>query len=353
MKAFLHIGAGKTGTSVIQAALARHRRALAAAGLVYPDAGTASDQRAAKGQISSGNAVRLAWLFRLPGRPPGFDEAATRAWLDGCIQDAGGRDLLFSSELLQLLPREGVHGLVGLLRASGCEPVVIYYARHLLDHAVSVYLQHLKQGFATMPARERTPDLGAAVRQYRCPFPRALEPYAALLPPEALMVRLYDAAPDRLVSGFFDLLPGRLQVEDAPSEVINRSPSPAEQAVFERLAALPDAPRLCRALTDLVLNRPHPAGTRFGVAAEDFAVFAKHNEPAVEEMNRRYLPPDQELRLTSGQIAVGPLAPPTPDEIQDAFTECLALLLRERIAQPQAATARPVAAGSPRARRQG
>ena len=331
MRVFLHAGFGKTGSSAIQVALARHRPALAAAGLLYPDGATASDAEASAGGISSGNAVRLAWLLNLRLSPDGFSEAEGWAWLEACIKAARGRDLLFSSEIMQGARPERLQALADFLRARGAEQIGILYLRHVLDHAVAAYLQHLKQGFATLAGHDRPRSLHGYLGAYRCPFLRRIREWQAAFGPRGIMIRLYEAERQRLVAGFLDgISEAALLPDSAAGGVVNRSPTAAEAVVFEHLASLPEAPALCRALTTRLLNAPLPAGVATeppSVAASDYDSFALRNEPIVARLNSRFLPRGPELLLHSGRIPIGAAEPPA-DAVQEALIRGLAAALR-------------------------
>jgi hypothetical protein len=326
MKAFLHIGAGKTGTSAIQFALERNRASLLASGMCYPSIDTERERRAAPGKALSGNCFELA-RFLMPqadGRP--LDRDGASAWIARAVAQAGGRDLLLSSEALCQLRPGSTLLLIELLRAKGYEPVVIFYVRHLLDYCVAAWLQALKFGFSKFAAGTDR-SMGSAVRRYRCHFERALEPYAAKLPKDAVVTRLYDAEINDLVPGFFRLL-GHEMSETAPADsVVNRSPTPSECVVLEMLAAQPDGPRLCRAYGEVVLSATTASKEPLAVSLDDFAVFESRNAEIAARINERFLPPGQMLALTSGKILLGAVKAPTPEAVQSAYARALVAAL--------------------------
>lgn len=328
MNLYLHIGAGKTGTSVIQAALAQHREALGAAGVLYPDSATDSDRRAARGQISSGNAVNLAWLVAPDNREPGFDEASTRRWLRAVLDEAAGRDVLFSSELLQHAQSNLIGPALEPFLAAGYRPRPIFYLRHAADQAAAVYLQHLKQGFHRTPPNERADSLSAFIAQFTCPYLETLERFAKVIPREDFIMRLYEQEAAELVAGFFRIVAPGLRPDTPPDRVINRSPTPAEQAVFERLAQMPDGVQLCRALTDLILNSPRGEEGRISIARRDFAAFGQRNRPIVEEINRLYPLARGRLHLRSAAIDIDAAEASSAEAIANASAEALAVALR-------------------------
>jgi hypothetical protein len=328
VKVYLHIGAGKTGTSAIQVALAQHREALAAAGVLYPVSAHGSDRRAARGEISSGNAIPLGRFTNPGAAPEGFDAEGVLSWVQGCVAEAAGRDLLFSSESMQFTRPDRAARLVETFRAAGYEPVVIFYVRHLLDAAVAEYQQFQKLGLPLLRGGQRVGSLGEFLRQYRCRYLQSLEPFAALLPREALRVRLYEAEREALIPNFFAIVSDVVPPAAAREKVVNRSLAPEELPVFERLGALPDGPRLCRLLTDTLLNAPPLSRTPVCVPEAEFAAFEALNLPILERINAEFLAGPDRLRLRSDRIAVGQPAPVELDQVYGVVVEYLAATLR-------------------------
>ena len=174
MKVTLHTGAGKTGTSAIQVALAALRPQLAKAGIHYPQGFGNTGERADRGEVSSGNAVAIGWLLDPIERKDGFDRAAILAWLQAAIAEAAGRDLLFSSEMMQRPDPLEAADLCRLFAATGHDVHIIYYLRHALDQSLAAYLQALKRG---QIAQRSLGTLEAFIdTQARCPYLDALTP---------------------------------------------------------------------------------------------------------------------------------------------------------------------------------
>ena len=333
-RVFLHIGAGKTGTSKIQAALSALRPDLADSGVFYPLGYGSTDDQAEKGKVSSGNGVALAtWLNPNVAIIPVDKRGQIRSWLQGCIHDAAGRDLLFSSEVMQSARPAETAELCKLFVEAGYLPIVIMYVRHALDQAISIYLQHLKRGFATLRNRDEVTDLGSFLRTHSCGYMATLRPFAAILPPEQINVRLYDAEQDALVQRFLKLLSDRTFDIPSPDAILNRSPTAAEQVVFHTLAMRPNGRRLCILAADLMLNRKSSTREQTSVSPADLSVFAARNQRVVNEINSLYLGNTGTLLLKSDRIAIGEEVAPPDKAVLAAFAECFALLA-ERLARP-------------------
>jgi hypothetical protein len=225
MEVWLHVGTGKTGTSAVQVALARHRPALAAAGLHYP-LGMDDDAVALRGGTTSGNAKRLGWLGAPRLRPPGFDAEAVERWLDAALAEAGERPVLFSSEALQAPVPEAFAPVLARLRAGGRRVRVLYLVRHALDHAVASYAQGLKVGDPPDPSA----DLAAHLERHEVPFQRQLANWEWILGGAGdIDCLLYDSERQgeglarnllrRIRPAFAAALPA-----DAAPEAVNRTP---------------------------------------------------------------------------------------------------------------------------------
>jgi hypothetical protein len=331
MKAYLHTGAGKTGTSAIQVALARLRPVLADAGIWYPVGMRGSDQRAWEGKVSSGNAVPLGKWLNPELRVFEVDKTETQSWLKSCMSEASGRDLLFSSEMMQYpRPAEAVE-FCKFLQSAGYDPIIIFYVRHLADQAISAYFQHLKRGFTTLPNRAEVNDLGSFLRSYLCSYLTSLVHFRAVLPRENFIVRLYERERDNLVPGFLRLLTDKAITIPSSVRILNRSPTAAERILFEYLATKPDAELLCTLASDLLLDRPAPNHDRFFVNAEDFAAFSDRNRTVVDRVNREFMPAGTTLLMKSDSVVIGAEPKPPIEEILSVFAEAFALLAKQAL----------------------
>ena len=328
MRVFLHTGAGKTGTSAIQVALAKLRPALAEANLCYPTGFANSDARAGQGKISSGNAAMLGPWLNPNHRRPTYDKSAIDRWLQACIAEAAGRDLLFSSEMMQFPRPEQAAELCAVFAAAGYQPTIVFYVRHALDQAVATYLQHLKRGFVGMPHRESISSMGDFLRLHRCTFLASIMPFAKILPPEQIVVRLYEDEAAALVPRFLRLVTGRDIAVPAMPRIVNRSPTLTEQEVFAALGRLSNGPHLCQLASDLILNR-EAAKEPLRVSPADLAAFTARNQHVVDEINARFLGGTAKLRIRSDKIEIGDVPRPDSDRVYAAFAESFSLLAAE------------------------
>jgi hypothetical protein len=128
-RVFLHIGAPKTGTTYLQAVCGRNREALAAHGIVYPDA--------------FGDAQHKA-VWDLRGTP---DQREGTRGIEGSwdrlvqIVNTAPADVLLSSEHFVFANRRQVERAVAALDG---EPHVVYTARDLVRQVPAVWQERIK-----------------------------------------------------------------------------------------------------------------------------------------------------------------------------------------------------------------
>ena len=158
MKAFVHIGAPKTGSSSIQSFLHANHQALAAQGLQvllgHPRNGS---------QLN----VALAALARIDLLPPSKEQQmrygaptlgaeriladALGAALSGIARTWQGHGVLISAEHIQpwLADEKAILSLDGLMKSHFAEVGYIFYMRNPVDLITSAYSERIKRG-ATM-----------------------------------------------------------------------------------------------------------------------------------------------------------------------------------------------------------
>jgi|GEM_PF-7097976 len=328
MRVFLHTGAMKTGTTAIQSALAAMRGPLAEAGIHYPL--PYGRDKAAKVDVVGGNGAGLGLILnpRLLGRAEA-ERPQVIEWVRACIAEAGGRDLLFSSESMRRAKAQPARKLCELFAAAGYQVTVIFYVRHLVDHAISLYLQALKLGEQREGGKLGSLTQSEFLRDYASGFVRSLEPFASILPRDQIVVRLYDQERHDLVGGFLRLLTDRSLVAPRADKVTNRSPSAAEQVVFQHLAARPDGPRLCRMVARLLLHRDGPPPAPMSISEADFVTFSQANQPVVDAINERFLPASSRLAMKSDKVIFAEMPAPSTEEVMAVFARCLALIDEE------------------------
>jgi hypothetical protein len=326
---YLHIGGGKTGTSAIQAALVSNRTLLRSYGLVYPQA--PSDSRAQAGLPTSGNGVSLRGIVppevrertgrkRLTGLKNGIwaPDAQTAhsasAKLKKRLQQEVGRSFIYSSEGFAALSPEALTALCGIFQDFGLQVKVIYYLRHLMDHALSAYNQAVKW-------RLYRHSFGHFLEKYRSPYARVTEMYSGVLGKPNIILRLFDLERSNLIGGFFDLLlqqeridRGEPLVLASGQDTVNRSLSLEElemMLVVNKLLAKirrRDALRVCKRISAEITRSPAPSTSPKVVSVDEIRILQENNQQTLTYVNE-FAGGDFELKLMSDDIAIGTRTP--------------------------------------------
>lgn len=208
----IHFGFGETGSSALQASLARSDAALRAAGVLYP---RDKHVEVARSGVTSGNGTGLV-KFLDHDYPPGDEAGFLRA-----VEDFASGDhavLLFSSEKVgSRLNPGGLERLQRLAEAAGLEVRFVGYVRHLLEYAFGTYVQRFRAG----PYRQSFQDYVADT--WRMPFLAPLQLLEEVFGRDALSVRLYDAARADLFGDLTETAAGVRLVESDPVGSVNSS----------------------------------------------------------------------------------------------------------------------------------
>ena len=187
----LHIGAEKTGTSALQTWWVQHRQALAEKGLLYPSSDT--DSLAAHGRQTAGNAASLARALNDQQISDQDSIRAARRILERVIDEfhsyqASNKaidSVLLSSEWLADSPPERLQAFAALCAEFAEETQCIYVMRHVADHAIAAYSDHIWRGGENM-------SLDQFIPRYSCRFQQVLTAYAAVFSKAAIHGFVYD-----------------------------------------------------------------------------------------------------------------------------------------------------------------
>jgi hypothetical protein len=309
MKLYLHIGARKTGTSMLQTMFARNAAAFAAQGLFYPLTERAR-QRAVKGETSSGNGAVLAPMLR----PDVLMQRGTQHLQDrveqrflGLMKATSCKKMLISSESFSSANEKSLARLEEFLEKIGVDLEVIFFVRNPLDHAFSEWTQKTKGG----------KDCGgwrAFLRGYVMPFDVTLRRYQARFG-DAVHVLNYDHFRRDLLKPVCDILGVRPRVS-SEGVIVNRSPGKAELELMHhasRLLADTSVPadtrrKIYRAIQAVM--RPIGGRMRAVVSAGDLEVLASNNRAALTYVNQHISGAPLTLHLDGVQTGDLILKPP-------------------------------------------
>lgn len=326
---YFHIGAGKTGSSAIQVALVRNRTLLLEHGLVYP--ASKSDSRALKGLTTTGNGESLAGLLwsadrdckaqesrngrRAPLKdriwaPNALAAQSAQAKLGRLLEDNGGCSFVYSSEMLEALSPKTLTALCNLFRQNGLQVKVIYYVRHLMDHAFSSYNQLVK-------GEMRSGSFADFVRRHPSRFAQVIETYSSVIGARNIILRLYENERSNLAARFFELLlkqegieRGEPFVPQGDRDPVNRSLAPQELDVMLWVNNLlaktcrKDAWQISKAISNRITRLLRPSDTRKVVSAREMRLLRDGNRQVIKFVND-LAAGDFQLKFKSDDMMIG------------------------------------------------
>ena len=318
---FLHVGAGKTGTSAIQTWLARNRRLLDKHGIAYPEPAEGF-ALALEGKITTGNATPIVEYVVERRRPKSFDEAVFFAWLDRVLRRPADT-VLFSSETLPGGDRKRFAALKAHLEDRGCRVEVVYAVRNAADHVFSRWGQMVKRHGSTLTWDEFSRD--ATV-----PFLRVLDSFSAIFGADAVHVVNYERHKHDIVRRMMSVVTPA-DLGDTRVGTVNRSLSTREMelmrvfnAELSRLkpaAVLRD--QLATDLSDYLIYAADLPPMRLALTAEQFARLNETLGETVDRLNRRYLP-EEPILVADPKVVTEAVPPLALDEAETRLMRDLA-----------------------------
>jgi hypothetical protein len=226
----LHIGAGKTGTSALQAAFVRNRDWLAGHGVDYPP--SPWDEAAASHKITSGNGMGLAkFLYPAHRLHPIIQPDDAFQQTLGTIHNSQQPQVLYSSEHMMHFSADRARRFRETLAQSGIELRFHFWVRNIAAHACSVYNQKVKR-------RRYTGDFSSFLRtHYKSAFYGTLLRASKIVGKDNVIVTSYDLHRNRLFSTFCRNLGVEADGFEEVRRTINRSLSQEELVVMRSLNA--------------------------------------------------------------------------------------------------------------------
>ncbi len=317
---FLHIGAPKTGTTYLQSILRHNRKALAAAGVLYPGKRNAH------------------FLASMDLRDSGFagyrDPAARGAWqaVVRRSQKWRGDSVVVSHETFSRARRRDVARAVDSLAPA--EVHVVYGARNLTRHIPAVWQERVKNR-ETMPYRDflaaiRTPEADESVHHgfWRRHGPaHVLDRWESAIPPERIHVMTVPQSasdPDALWSRFARILGLDPDKYDRDVRRDNISLGVVEAEFLRRLNAVvpkslewPKYEALVKHyLAELRLAR-NEAAVRITTPASEYEWIADRSDQVIRVVQER----GYHIVGDLDELRVGPppaQPSPQPDDIKDS-----------------------------------
>lgn len=323
---FVHIGLPKTGSSAIQAWLARHSRKLNELGFSYKG----FNEGAEDGSITSGNGPALTKTL-IQGGDFRFGKDGAHP-MHGLMEHYFGDAprAIVSSETLSKLKPENIEHLSAWCASENIDLHVLAYVRHIYDHCFSAYQQYVKASGYTATFLE----FSQTYENTQC---RQIELWHSVLG-KRLSVALYDEHKLNLVAHFSEWaqLPSfKAKPTASGSDRVNRSLSYPELELIRCLNFM-NGGKLISELYRLIIQSDPLRRQDYFFFQEIHDQFGKRFSKDILEFNEHHFPgASSGLLLASELIQKAPeisqpLTPAIDPVIANAFRAIIELALEAR-----------------------
>ena len=317
-KIYLHIGAGKTGTSAIQAQLAINKDVMSKNNVYYPTSNT--EERAKNFKITSGNAVQLALVMK--------EETADRNKIEKIVKDyvteAKGKDILLSSETMQQYTDEAALILKEAALKLGYEVKLVYYVRAIADHMMSSYHQSIKR-------HNNTNDFSQMIRGKNKRFLQTIERSGENFGFENLVLKNYDMVKDNI---FVDFLVNVLGITDVSefkivNKTVNRSLTKFELGLMKHMNQFFNKNGQSAFVSDALIHNNPNMKYKMTISQKDVDKLMQIHEEELEKINA-YLPENERpLKLVDSLNIVDDEKTIELNAFQESVSAILAEIIKE------------------------
>jgi hypothetical protein len=288
----LHIGAGKTGTSLIQTQLASNRTKLYERGWYYPPSST--DDKALKKMITAGNGLELYLIVKKYG----ISSDQLQEYINQIITDAKGMNILLSSETLWQLDDETVRILMDITESRGYRLRMAYYIRAIADHFVSSYHQRVKGKIYTGTFEDMIKHQISRMHDSHN-FLSTIERMSKLIGMENFIVKNYDRARERLFEEFITHILGIEEYDDFTIEnfKINRSLTHMELTLMRKMNRHFEKRTESRFVSDAILHNYPDKKSHVTITEREYRLIEEKFTKDVESLSKYLDESDKPYRL--------------------------------------------------------
>lgn len=320
---YLHIGATKTGTSALQSGLAANADALAAQGVAIPPG--KRDDKAADGRVTGGNSHEMIFFARKFEEMPDQAAARLRDYFARATAESDAHSFVISGEAIP-----GTHEPAQMQRLKDLteefftQVRVIFYVRHIADHALSQYGEFLKRRQMRLGFAQFAPTYEALYKDY-------IERFENVFGPDVMMLRLYDADRAALWPNFVRLLGVDPDATVSPT-MVNRSLTASEMEMIRRINdAGCDRMVVAKAVEHFLRTTPG-AGGSYVCSPKTIDLLREKNQEIIDFVNAR-IDPATPLKASSDALAekakTGPNHDDTPAEVTSETFEGMLMATME------------------------
>ncbi len=288
-KIFLHIGAGKTGTSALQSHFVLNKQHLERNNYYYP--ATKNELKAKELKITAGNGIDLAQLLRQEDCNIESIEALALQY----IQDANGKDIIISSEILTLFRPACAKVFKDAVNRLGYEIIVIYYVRAIADHLLSSYHQQLKR-------HAYSKKFTAFIQNRKNNFLETISKSINVFGRENLIVKNYDVVKGNI---FLDFIENILEIGDMQNLIvenkkINRSLTEFEVALMRYMNISFKNAKDSTFISDALIYGDPNAKYKMSISDKDLKIVSKKYSDDIDKINEYLCEQERPLSLTRG-----------------------------------------------------
>lgn len=278
---FLHIGAGKTGTSALQSQFVINQDPLEKAGIYYPSSNT--DEKAKNFQITSGNAVALGEIMKNKET----SKSSLKKVLIQDIKNSKGKHILYSSEVLEPFDENNMNIFNEIALNNGYRLKIIYYIRAIGDQTVSLYHQLLKRHLYTKSFTEYL-----EISNNR--FLTIIEKSIRAIGEEHVIIKNYDKVKENITH---DFLINVLKVPNInnfqiQNKSVNRSLTKFEVSLMTHMNKFFTKTHQSTFISNALIHTNPNANYRMSIEQKDAERLKQIYANQIEKLNQ-YLPPEE------------------------------------------------------------
>ena len=284
----LHIGTTKTGTTAIQTALIGARQKLKADGIHYPVGPRITKQFEGQKEVH-GNAIEIVTRFiRNKDLTPDVEglEQSLKEFLDG----VEARCAVFSDEALAGVDADGLTALSNALNPYTNKVRIIFFLRHIVDHALSQYGEFVRRRRMHLPFKD-------FVHQFKFSFKNTYDKYCAVFGAENVQLVSFNAVGDVPSFFFKDIL----ETDVVPQPGIRNRSLCLEEMELVRSLTKDYHPNEIMALAKELVKSPPLSSSRLTATQHSADVLAHRFQADLDYLNER-LPEGQKLKMMSDTV---------------------------------------------------
>lgn len=293
---FLHMGAGKTGTSALQVAFAQNAERLFESGVLYPE--SVSNNAAELGKITSGNGAELAKYLNPDLKiPENFNSNAVGRDFDKALRSR--KNVLYSSEFFWSFKPDHLKEMVERSAKSDYQTRIVYYIRSIAGHAASVYSQTIKRQKSESSFEQ------FLIKRYKNPFLSTIERANEAVGSENVLIYNFDAVREKLFAHFLQKI---LSIDIGSADFVfpknvNRSLNAFEVEFMRYLNARFEKPYQATFVSDALIYANDEVRPEFTITPSEMKLLESQFSAIVDKLNEYVI--GEKVQLCDSSVIQG------------------------------------------------